>query len=81
MDRYRELWGRFGHSRDYEQHVAAALGLRTFSASGRTFYRRLALVAEGGLIVVLFDPVAAPEENAAEVAGWLEARARERTKR
>jgi peroxiredoxin len=59
--------------------LAAALALPTFTASGRAFYRRLALVAEGGVIVAVFDPVAAPEENAAKVAGWLEARAGERT--
>ena len=51
-------------------HVS--LGLPTFVAGGRTFYRRLTLVAEEGVIVRVFDPVVAPAHNAVEVARWLE---------
>lgn len=46
----------------------------TFAAGGRTFYRRLTLVAEKGVIVKVFYPVAAPDENAADVVAWLESR-------
>jgi peroxiredoxin len=59
---------------DPELKLAAALGLPTFAAGGRSFYRRLCLVAEGGAIVTVFDPIAAPERNAAEVVAWLESR-------
>jgi peroxiredoxin len=54
--------------------LAAALKLPTFVASGRPFYRRLAVVVEGSVIVKVFDPVDAPAENAAEIVGWLESR-------
>jgi peroxiredoxin len=54
--------------------VEAGLGLRTFTAGARSFYRRLTLVAEDGLIVKVFDPVDAPAENASEVVRWLESR-------
>lgn len=52
--------------------LAAARELPTFTASGRTFYRRLAVVVERGVIVNAFDPIDAPAENAAEVIRWLE---------
>jgi peroxiredoxin len=66
---------------DPELKLAAALELPTFAASGRTFYRRLCLVAEDGLIVNVIDPIAAPERNAAEVVAWLESRAVESSRR
>jgi peroxiredoxin len=59
---------------DPELKLAAALGLPTFAAGGRSFYRRLCLVAEEGAIVKVFDPIAALERNAAEVVAWLESR-------
>ena len=59
---------------DPELKLAAALGLPTFAAGGRSFYRRLCLVAEEGVIVKVFDPIAALERNAAEVVAWLESR-------
>jgi len=52
--------------------LAAALRLPTFTAAGRTFYRRLTLIARQGRIVKVFYPVPAPERNAADVAVWLE---------
>jgi PhzF family phenazine biosynthesis protein len=54
--------------------LATTLGLPTFVVSGCRLYRRLTLVAEQGVIVKVFDPVAAPAENAAEVVRWLESR-------
>ena len=57
---------------DPDLRLASALGLPTFSAGGRTFYRRLALVARGGHIVKVFYPVLEPDRNASDVAGWLE---------
>jgi peroxiredoxin len=60
---------------DADLQLAAALGLPTFNTGGRTFYQRLALVVERGVIVKVFEPIVAPEENAAEVVGWLESRA------
>lgn len=57
---------------DPTRQLAAALGLPTFTAWGRTFYRRLTLIAQGGRIEKVFYPVPAPERNAADVAAWLE---------
>jgi peroxiredoxin len=57
---------------DPARAVEAALGPPTFLAGGRIFYRRLTLVAERAVIVKVFDPIAAPADNAAEVVHWLE---------
>jgi peroxiredoxin len=51
--------------------LPGALGLPTFEAEGRTFYRRLTLVAEAGRIVKVFYPVFPPDRDAAEVLAWL----------
>lgn len=52
--------------------LAAVLGLPTFTAGGRTFYKRLTLIARGRRIVTVFYPVLEPERNAADVVAWLE---------
>jgi peroxiredoxin len=62
---------------DPDCQLAAALGLPTFTASGRTFYERLTLIASKGRIVL--HPVAAPERKASDVVGWLEHERRHRT--
>lgn len=53
-----------------------ALGLPTFFAGQREFYRRLTLVAREGRIVKTFYPVFPPERNAEDVLAWLRADAR-----
>jgi peroxiredoxin len=60
---------------DPTRALEAGLGLPTFTAGGRNFYRRLTLVAEHGVIVKVFDPAHAPAENASEVVRWLESHA------
>lgn len=57
---------------DPARQLAAALGLPTFTAAGRTFYKRLTLVAREEHVVKVFYPVLEPERNAADVAAWLE---------
>ncbi|WP_434041498.1 MULTISPECIES: peroxiredoxin [Sorangium] len=47
------------------------LRLPTFTAHGRTFYRRLALLFERGVIRRVFYPIFPPNENAAEVLAAL----------
>jgi peroxiredoxin len=59
---------------DPDLRLAGALGLPTFDFDGRRLYKRLSLVAERGRIVKVFYPVFPPDENAAEVAGWLRER-------
>ena len=61
----------YGLISDPHLELAAALGLPTFDIGGRTFYVRLALVAEKGAIVKVFHPVTAPERNADDVLDWL----------
>jgi peroxiredoxin len=53
------------------------LGLPTFDVEGMTLYKRLALVAEGGLIAKVFYPVFPPDRNAEEVLAWLRSRPRD----
>ena len=55
-----------------EQFVLAeALSLPTFEFNDKRFYKRLALIAERGVIVKVFYPVFPPDRNAAEVLAWL----------
>lgn len=53
--------------------LADELGLPTFEAAGRRYYRRITLVAHGGRIAKVFYPVFPPQENAAQVVAWLRA--------
>lgn len=48
------------------------IGLPTFQAGGKSFYRRLALVVDGGRIGKVFYPVFPPDQCAAKVLAWLE---------
>lgn len=51
--------------------LASALALPTFEAGGMTLYRRLTLVAEGGIVVKAFYPVFPPDRDAVAVLSWL----------
>jgi peroxiredoxin len=57
---------------DPGRKLGAALDLPTFSSTGLTFYKRLALIAKHERIVKVFYPVLEPPRNAADAAGWLE---------
>jgi peroxiredoxin len=54
---------------------AQALNLPTFSTSGMTLLKRMALVIDDGVIVEVFYPVFPPDKNAAEVVAWLRGKA------
>ena len=56
---------------DEDLAFAGALDLPTFEVEGMTLIKRLTLVVDGGRIEKVFYPVFPPQENAAEVAGWL----------
>jgi peroxiredoxin len=56
---------------DPELLVRDALDLPTFEIAGETLYKRLALIAESGVIVKVFYPVFPPDRNAADVVAWL----------
>ena len=59
---------------DANLKLQAMLGLPTFSTSGMTLYKRMALVLENARIVRVFYPVFPPDKNAEEVIAWLRAR-------
>ncbi len=56
---------------DADLKLTRALNLPTFTASGMTLLKRMALVTDDGAIVKAFYPVFPPDKNAAEVAAWL----------
>jgi len=50
---------------------ARALKLPTFTTSGMTLLKRMALVIDDRVIAKVFYPVFPPDQNAAEVIAWL----------
>jgi hypothetical protein len=59
---------------DRELQLAQVLRLPTFVAGGRTFYKRLTLIADKGTITRVFYPVLGPDENAGEAVDWIASR-------
>ncbi len=59
---------------DVELKLKSTIGLPTFSTSGMTLYKRMAMVLEDAVIVRVFYPVFPPDKNAADVMAWLRAR-------
>jgi peroxiredoxin len=56
---------------DADLKLAHALDLPTFTTSGMTLLKRMALVIDDGKIVKAFYPVFPPDKNAEEVVAWL----------
>ena len=56
---------------DADHKLARAIDLPTFTTSGMTLLKRMALVIDDGVIVKTFYPVFPPDKNAAEVVAWL----------
>jgi peroxiredoxin len=56
---------------DADLDLARILRLPTFTTSGMTLLKRMALVIDGGVIVKTFYPVFPPDKNADEVIAWL----------
>ena len=56
---------------DVELKLARAIDLPTFTTSGMTLFKRMALVIDDGVVVKAFYPVFPPDKNAAEVVAWL----------
>jgi peroxiredoxin len=61
---------------DEQLVLADRLSLPTFEFNDKRFYKRLALIAERGIIVKVFHPVFPPDRNAAEVLAWLRSQRR-----
>jgi len=51
--------------------LTKAMNLPTFTTSGMTLLKRMALVIDDGVIVKVFYPVFPPDKNAADVIAWL----------
>ena len=54
--------------------LARALRLPTFETGGMTLLKRLTMVVRDGVIEHVFYPVFPPDQNAAAVIAWLQAR-------
>ncbi len=59
---------------DAELKFTRALNLPTFSTSGMTLLKRMALVVDDGVITKVLYPVFPPDKNATEVVAWLRAK-------
>jgi peroxiredoxin len=58
---------------DEKLAFAKALKLPTFTTSGMTLLKRMALVIDDGVTTKAFYPVFPPDKNAEEVIAWLQA--------
>jgi peroxiredoxin len=56
---------------DADHKLTHALGLPTFTTSGMTLLKRMALVIDDGTIGKAFYPVFPPDKNAEEVIAWM----------
>ncbi len=56
---------------DTDLKLKYAVGLPTFSTSGMTLYKRMAMVLDDAEIVQVFYPVFPPDKNAEGVITWL----------
>jgi len=56
---------------DADLKLTHQLDLPTFTTSGMTLLKRMALVIDDGVIAKTFYPVFPPDRNAAEVIAWL----------
>ena len=76
-DVQHEAWSRlhlgFPLLADPHQELGEVLGLPTFEKDGRTYYKRVTLVAREYRIEKVFYPVFPPDENADEVLAWIHA--------
>jgi peroxiredoxin len=59
---------------DADLKFGQAIRLPTFTTSGMTLFKRMALVIDDGTIVKAFYPVFPPDKNAEEVIAWLRSR-------
>ena len=60
---------------DSELRLSHTLNLPTMEVAGETLIKRLAIIADDGLIETVFYPVFPPDRNAQDVLDWLHAHA------
>lgn len=56
---------------DADLRLCTALSLPTLQVAGEVLIRRFALVLENGRVLKVFYPVFPPDQNAANVMGWI----------
>jgi peroxiredoxin len=61
---------------DQNLELSRAIGLPTFTTSGMTLLKRMALIIDAGVIAKVFYPVFPPDKNAEEVMAWLRSSSR-----
>jgi peroxiredoxin len=64
---------------DAQLKLTYAMKLPTFEAGGMILLKRLTLMIHDGIVEHVLYPVFPPDQNAAEVAAFLRAKARSRT--
>ncbi len=57
---------------DSDLALTQALNLPRMDAAGQTLIKRLAMIIDDGKITHVFYPVFPPDQNAADVLGWLQ---------
>ncbi len=60
---------------DEKLALTKAINLPTFTTSGMTLLKRMALIIDNGKITKVFYPVFPPDKNADEVIAWLQTNA------
>jgi peroxiredoxin len=60
---------------DADLRLTRAMDLPTFTTSGMTLLKRMALVIDDTIITKVFYPVFPPDKNAEEVSAWLRSHA------
>ncbi|MGH7552480.1 MAG: redoxin family protein [Longimicrobiales bacterium] len=60
---------------DQRLEFATAMSLPTFQVDSMTLLKRLTLIICDGVVEHVFYPVFPPDQNAAQVIGWLTAHA------
>jgi len=58
---------------DVDLKLARAMNLPTFSVDGMTLIKRMAWIADDGVITTVLYPVFPPDRSAADVVAWLRA--------
>jgi peroxiredoxin len=56
---------------DPDMRLGRSLGLPTFEAGGKTFYRRLTIVARREFVAKVFYPIDDPQNHARDAVRWL----------
>eukprot|EP00045_Choanoeca_perplexa_P016979 m.236687 g.236687 ORF g.236687 m.236687 type:complete len:717 (+) comp17415_c0_seq9:41-2191(+) len=57
---------------DDNMELKMALNLPTFELNGKSYYKRVTLIVQDGVVAAVFYPIFPPDRNAKDVLDWLE---------